>query len=372
MRVALVSGYDWSVPGGVQGQVAAVAGALAAAGDEVLVVTPRRSGGGPAPAGVTVRRAGRGIPVPVNGSVAPVAPTPWAAGAALAALRRFRPEVVHLHEPLVPGPPLAALLRGRVPIVATFHRAEADRLYRLEGRLLGSAACRRIGRATAVSEAAAATAAEVLGPAIGRCEIVPNGVDGARFARAAAARPPAPGPWKDPGGPVVAFVSRLEHRKGASVLLEAAARLDPGVRVVVAGDGPEAAALRRLAPPGRVEFPGRLTDGQVAELMAAADLFVAPAIGGESFGVILLEAMAAETAVVASDLPGYELAAAGAARLFPAGDPGALAAAIGDLLADHEARAALVLAGAERARECSIDSVAARYRQCYLALLDRP
>ncbi|MGO9197757.1 MAG: glycosyltransferase family 4 protein [Acidimicrobiales bacterium] len=370
MRVALVCGYDWAVPGGAQGQVAALSGALARRGETVAVVTPQTAPGrGPQIEGVRLYRAGHGISIPANGSVAPVAPTPAAAMAAVRALRDFAPDVVHVHEPLVPGPPLAAVLAGPRPIVATFHRADSDLLYRVEGRLFGAIAGRRLAVATGVSAEAIETSRVVLGSHLPRVVEVGNGVEVERFERARAdreAHSAGLGPYKNGEAPVVAFVGRLERRKGVSVLLDAMGSLGVEAQLVVGGDGPEAFSLRKAveADP-RVRFLGRVDDGEVASVMAAADVFVAPATGGESFGVVLLEAMAAGTAVVASDIPGYTLAAAGAARLFRSGNARDLARVIGEVLGDHRARAELVASGLVRAQACSIDKIAECYLEVY-------
>lgn len=373
MRVALVSAYDWSVPGGAQGQVAAIAGALVRRGEEVAVVTPQRNAAAaPVIEGVRVYPAGRGVGVRVNGSVAPVAFTPAAWVDTFRALRSFRPDVVHVHEPLVPGPPLAALLAGPKPIVATFHRSGVDALYRLEGALLGLLLQRRCAAATAVSREAIDTARAVLGERLPRLTEVPNGVEVARFERARRAQQGAAedGLFKNGGVARIAFVGRLEKRKGASVLLAAAHDLPESVVVQIGGDGPEAGALKEAAGSDpQVEFLGRLSDDEVAELMAAADIAVAPALGGESFGIVLLEAMAAGTAVVASDIAGYRLAAGGAARLVAADDPSGLARALNELLADHDRRAQLAEAGMARARELSIDSIVERYLELYASVL---
>jgi phosphatidylinositol alpha-mannosyltransferase len=361
VRVALVAPYDLGIPGGVQGQVVGLARALAAAGEQVLVVAPGRPASwlGDLPgAGVAVTGTGPVVAVPVNGSRAPVAASPLAGRRARAALSGFRPEVVHVHEPFVPGPALAALRAASAPVVATFHRAGADVLYRLAGPLLRPLAARP-AVLVAVSEAARATLEAVVGPAAQAAVVVANGVDLDRLTRAAAAA-------RDPraGSRRVAFVGRLEPRKGAQVLLQAAASLVPPVEVVLVGDGPLRARLAAGAPPG-TSFLGRLDDERLAAAVAGAEVLVAPSLGGESFGVVLLEAMAAGTAVVASDLPGYRLAAGEAACFVPPGDPDALAGALAGLLADPRRRAALVAAGRARAATAGFDARALTYRQLY-------
>ncbi|MGH9297445.1 MAG: glycosyltransferase family 4 protein [Acidimicrobiales bacterium] len=375
MRVALVSGYDLSIPGGVQGQVRALAGELARRGLEVAVVTPFAKGAGPSPlpASVELLRAGRGIGLPVNGSVAPVAPTPLAAASAIRALSSFRPDVVHVHEPLVPGPPLAAVLAGPRPIVATFHRAGADRLYRAAGRVFGPVAGRRIDVAIAVSAAAAVTAGEVFGRHLEAIGEVGNGVELSRFQRARLpfeGDPSTSRTWKNGEYPVVAFAGRHEQRKGLAVLLDAFAGLAEDVRLDVIGDGPESASLRRRsAGAPRVCWRGAVDDEELARVLARADVFAAPSVGGESFGVVLLEAMAAGTAVVASDIAGYRLAAGDAAVFVPPADATALAGAISALLAHHRERRDLVGRGFARALACSAPVLADRYVEIYRGAL---
>lgn len=362
-----MSGYDLGIPGGVQGQVAALARALVRRGAEVCLIAPGQHASPVDGNEVTLYPAGRSYPIRANGSVAPVAPTPTAARATLRALRAFRPEVVHVHEPLLPGPPLAGVLGGGT-VVSTFHRFEADFAYRAEGWLLGRLVARRSSVLTAVSKEAAETARSVLGPEAPGMVVVPNGVDTARFRSAreeVAETAVHGGPYKGGERPVVAFLGRLEPRKGALVLLDAIAPLQD-LEVVVAGDGPEAALVgTRAVRDKRVRLVGRVGDDEAARLIAAADVFVAPSVKGESFGVVLLEAMAAGTAVVASDLSGYAGAAGSAARLFRAGDPVALREALAELLGDHELRATLVRRGLARAEECSIERVSESYAEQY-------
>ena len=275
------------------------------------------------------------------------------------ALQRFAPEVVHVHEPFVPGPSLAAVMLGRRPIVATFHRAGSDLAYRTYGHLVGRWS-RRLDAVYAVSEEALATARVCIGGLPNNIEIVPNGVELDRFASV------DPCPSK---GPTIVFVGRHEPRKGLTVLLEAFSRLPPSTLLWVLGEGPETRALRsRYGGDPRVEWLGALPDDERAARLAGADVFVAPSLGGESFGVVLLEAMAAGTAVVASDLPGYRRAADGAALLVPPGDPAALAEALRTLLLDGDRREALRVAGHSRVAERDLRRVADCYRAVYARL----
>jgi len=364
LSVALVCPYDLSVPGGVQYQVLALAEALSALGTCVTVVAPgepeqpRWAGDQPAPPPFDLVNLGRSLAVPVNGSRAPVALSPRSAARTARCLRGRRFDAVHVHEPMTPLVGLASLLAAQAPLVATFHRAGLDPLYRAEGLALRPLA-RRIRTAVAVSEAARATAQAALG--LEEVAVVPNGV------RLTPGRPLSRG-REGHDRPTVVFFSRHEERKGLAVLLEAFAAVPPPARLVVMSDGPLTADLRARHPSSdRLEWIGRVSAEEKDAVLASADIACAPSLGGESFGVVLLEAMAAGAAVVASDLPGYRLAAGEAARLVPPGDPAALAAALTELLTDEAARLRLAEAGLRRAEEHDISRVAARYLELYAA-----
>ncbi|HLI15687.1 MAG TPA: glycosyltransferase family 4 protein [Acidimicrobiales bacterium] len=355
--MALVAPYDLAVPGGVQAQVLGLARALVGLGAEAAVLAPGTPGPRSA-AGLRLEGAGRSLALPANGSRAPVALGPGALARTRRFLASFDPDVVHVHEPFVPGPALASLIVARVPVVATFHRAGAGAGYRLAGlalrRLLG-----RLDDVVAVSEAARETLLAVVGPGAGRCSIEPNGVDLERFVAAVPAARAAP---------VVCFVGRHEQRKGLAVLLEAFASLEIEARCWVVGTGPLSAPLRaRYGADPRVEWLGVLGDAELASHLAAADVLAAPSLGGESFGVVLLEAMAAGAAVVASDLPGYRDAAGDAACYVPPGDARCLAAALRSLLTDRSRREHLVAAGHRRVAPRGFPALAQRYLARYEA-----
>jgi phosphatidylinositol alpha-mannosyltransferase len=203
---------------------------------------------------------GRSIPLPANGSVAPVALGPGAAWRAVRAVRAGGFDVLHLHEPLAPGPGYACLLWCALPKVGTFHRAGASVAYRLFGPLARTMAGRLAARC-AVSSQARATAQDALG---GAYDIIGNGIDLERFAVA---------PRFRTQGPTVLFVGRHEERKGLGVLLEAVDRLDPGgaLTVWVVGEGPDTERLRHRHPPGtRVQWLGRIDDSELASRLAGA------------------------------------------------------------------------------------------------------
>jgi phosphatidylinositol alpha-mannosyltransferase len=211
----------------------------------------------------------------------------------------------------------------------------------------------------AVSEVARATLWAAAGPC--ECAILANAIDVERFAGAAAAPADAP---------TVLFVGRVERRKGLAVVLEAFAGLPGDFRLRIVGDGPEAAALRRrFEHDRRISWLGPVADEALDREFAAARVLAAPALGGESFGVVLLEAMAAGVAVVASDLPGYRIAAAGAAALFPPGDTAALRRALQSLLSAEGEHDRLVAAGRLVAARHSFGDLAAAYAARYAAVL---
>jgi phosphatidylinositol alpha-mannosyltransferase len=195
----------------------------------------------------------------------------------------------------------------------------------------------------------------------GQYELTFNGVELEPYAKTT--------PWST-DGPTILFLGRHEPRKGLAVLLEAMAELPADVRLWVAGDGPETESLRRrVAGDVRIEWLGRVTDEEKAARLRGAHVFCAPSLGGESFGVVLLEAMAAHTPVVASDLPGYaNVARAGHdALLVPPGDAPALAAALRRVFAEPATAAALVASGDGRAAEFSMDRLA----EIYVGLYER-
>jgi phosphatidylinositol alpha-mannosyltransferase len=355
VRVGLVCPYSLSLPGGVQGQVLGLARALRNLGHNVRVLAP--CDGPPPDSGVTP--LGNSIPLASNGSVAPIAPDAANALRTIAALRDEAFDIVHLHEPMVPGPTMTALLFADEPLVGTFHRAGASSAYDKLRPVVRSFG-RRLSLRCAVSEDARATAHDALG---GDYELVFNGIETDRFTKATA--------WPT-DGPTVFFIGRHEHRKGLGVLLEAMASLPKDLHLWVAGDGPQTAELQATVKGDqRIEWLGRISDDEVARRLKGADVFCAPSLHGESFGVVLLEAMAAQTAIVASDLPGYRNVARpdSDALLVPPGDSVALAVALRRVLDDRRLGADLVRAGEVRAEEFSMDRLAERYEQLYGSLL---
>lgn len=335
MRVGLVCAYSLDVPGGVQHHVLELADALVGQGSQVSVLAPATAVDG-LPGYVVP--AGRAVAVPYNGSVARLAFGPRAASKVRRWLAAGDFDVVHVHEPTAPSLSLIATWAAQVPVVATFHASmpQSAKAMAVVGGLLRPVLA-RIDARIAVSQHALATMQRHLG---GTGAVLPNGLWVARFARA------EPNPaWVSEAG-TVAFLGRTdEPRKGLDVLVEAWAGViaqRPAMRLLIAGHGDSARVCdqlhARLGPQAArsVDVLGWLDDEQRAQLLSSADVFAAPHTGGESFGLVLVEAMAAGAAVVASDLPAFAdvLGDGRLGRLFPAGDSQALTTALVDVLDD--------------------------------------
>lgn len=364
MRIGLVCPYSLDVPGGVQNHVQDLAETLVGLGHEVSVLAPADEEG-PLPAYVVP--AGRAVPVRYNGSVARLTFGPISAARVRRWLHTGCFDVLHVHEPLTPSLSMLAVWAARGPVVATFHTAmtRSRALAAAQGAL--QLVLERITARIAVSALARKVQVEHLG---GGAVEIPNGVAVARFAGAE----PLPG-WPGEGG-AVGFLGRFtEPRKGFSVLREAfvsLARQRPGLRLLVAGPGEADAAAAELPTDlrERVVFLGRVGESEKARMLRSVDLYVAPNTGGESFGMILTEAMAAGTPVVASDLDAFRRVLDGAGVLFPAGDSRALAAALGTLLDDPRQRAALATRAARVVAGYDWPVVARRVLEVYASAIE--
>jgi phosphatidylinositol alpha-mannosyltransferase len=357
MRIGLVCPYSLTVPGGVQGQVLGLAHALRARGHDVRVLGP--CDGPPPDAGVTP--LGDSVPTAANGSMAPIAPDPSAQLRIIRALRDERFDIVNLHEPLAPGVTQTALLFKSQPLVGTFHAAGESAGYRWLNPIVRWLAG-KLDLRCAVSADARDMAMDAVG---GAYELLFNGVDLQAFGGSPVARSATP---------TVLFLGRHEPRKGLAVLLDAMGELPADVRLWVAGDGPETIELRRrVAGDVRIEWLGRISEQEKVERLRSATVFCAPSLRGESFGVVLLEAMAARTAVVATSLPGYANVARADldAILVEPGDPHALAKGLQRVLRDASLRSSLVESGVHRAESFSMAQLAEHYEGLYEQVLRR-
>lgn len=344
LRIGIVCPYSFDVPGGVQGHVVDLAKALLARGHMVSVLAPADDESGLPD---FVHPAGRALGIPYNGSVARLQFGPLSYARVRRWLRDNAFDVLHLHEPAAPSLSLLALKIADGPIVATFHtstpRSRTLSAFQPVLRPLLEKVTARI----AVSVLARRVQVEHLG---GDAVEIPNGVNTEFFARAE----PLEG-YPRAGG-TVGFIGRFtEPRKGMPILLDAMRRLlpeRPELRLLVVGGGETESLLRQAGPElaGRIDLLGQVDDETKARALRSVDVYCAPNTGGESFGMILTEAMAAQAPVVASDLDSFRrvLDDGRAGVLFPTGDAEGLADRLGAVLDDAERRTALSAAGRER------------------------
>jgi phosphatidyl-myo-inositol alpha-mannosyltransferase len=354
VKVGLVCPYTWDVPGGVQAHVHDLAIALIGLGHDVSVITPADDESALPP---YITSTGRAVPVPYNGAVARMAFGPLSARRVRRWLREGDFDVVHVHEPTTPSLSLLATWSFDGPLVATFHTSVQRARTLAAAYPILQTALEKMSARIAVSQAARRTLVEHLG---GDAVMIPNGVSMATFADVE----PFPG-WPGEGG-ALGFLGRFdEARKGLPVLLaafETLAAARPGLRLLIAGPG-DADEVRRALPAElieRVEILGQVSDVDKARMLRSVDVYVAPNIGGESFGIVLLEAMAVGTPVLASDLEAFRAVLDGgrSGRLFATGDPDDLARKAAELLDDPDARAALVALGRATARSYDWSTVA--------------
>jgi phosphatidylinositol alpha-mannosyltransferase len=360
MRIGIVCPYSLDVPGGVQNHVRDLAEALIGLGHEVSVLAPSEDSDLPP----YVVAAGGAVPVPFNGSVARVSFGPVVAARVRRWLKEGRFDVLHLHEPQAPSLSLLALWAAECPVVATFHTSNVRSRAMSASAGILRPSMEKISARIAVSELARDTLVNHVG---GEPVVIPNGVYVDRF-RDADPRPE----WRGEDG-TVAFVGRLdEPRKGFALLAEAFGQVAagrPGLRLIVVGGGDvdRARSLLPAAVRDQVRFLGRAPEEDKAAALRTADVYVAPNTGGESFGIVLVEAMAAGAAVLASDLPAFSRVLGGGRYgvLFRSEDAADLARELTALLDDPDRRADLDAAAAGAARRYDWANVATEILRVY-------
>ncbi|MFF5440427.1 glycosyltransferase family 4 protein [Streptomyces achromogenes] len=359
MRIGIVCPYSWDVPGGVQFHVRDLAEYFLRLGHHVSVLAPADDD---TPLPPYVVSAGRAVPVPYNGSVARLNFGFLSAARVRRWLHEGAFDVVHIHEPTSPSLGLLTCWAASGPIVATFHTSNPRSRAMIAAYAILQAALEKISARIAVSEYARRTLVEHLG---GDAVVIPNGVDVDFFAEAE----PRP-EWE---GGTIGFIGRIdEPRKGLPVLMRALPRIlaaRPETRLLVAGRGDEEAAVaglpEELRP--RVEFLGMISDQDKARLLRSVDLYVAPNTGGESFGIILVEAMSAGAPVLASDLDAFVqvLDQGEAGEVFANEDADALAEAAVRLLGDPARLAGLRARGSAHVRRFDWSTVGADILSVY-------
>jgi phosphatidylinositol alpha-mannosyltransferase len=360
VRIVQACPYSWDAPGGVQVHVRDLAAELRSRGHQVLILAP----GDRPRADPQIQIVGRPVRIGYQGTVAPLCFTPASFVAVRQAIGALRPDVIHVHEPLVPSTSMfATLAGGRAATVGTFHAySESSELFD-RAKSFVRPVWKRLRRRIAVSNAAADFVRSRM--LTGDVEIVPNGVDVARFAAAE----PAEGL---PEGPRVLWVGRLDPQKGFPVALAAfaeVARDRDDLRFVVIGDGADRTAVGMQPEEVRrkVTMLGMVPNERLGPYYAAADAYLNGATGQESFGLVLVEAMAAGTPVVATDIPGYRevVVHQETGLLAPPNDPQALADALRRVLDDPALAERLRAAGRERAETFAWPRVADRIEEVY-------
>jgi phosphatidylinositol alpha-mannosyltransferase len=368
MRIGLVCPYQWDVPGGVQYHVRDLAQTLRGMGHHVEVLTPAEREESVDEEWITF--AGRTVPIPYNGSMASLQFGPVSAARVRRWLREGRFDVVHVHEPAPPSVGLLVCMIAKGPIVATFHAATTRSKWLAAWGPVVRPWLERISGRIAVSDFARRVQVEHLG---GDAVIIPNGVHVSAFAEG----PSLPGVTRGVDGPTIGFLGRFdEPRKGLPVLLEAmriVVRRYPGARLLVAGRG-DADQVRELIGEdlrASVSLLGELSEEDKAAFLRSIDVYCAPNLLGESFGVVLIEALAAGAPIVASDLDAFArvLEDGAAGVLVRRGDAAALADALCGLLSDPARRAELAAVGAGVAAGYDWDVLARRILEVYETVL---
>ena len=353
LKIGIVCPYGWDTPGGVQIHIKELSQWLIAKGHEVSVLAPVTDEGLNIEPWVV--SAGRPITIPYNGAIAKVIFGPLASSRVKQWIANGNFDLLHLHEPAIPSLSLLAGWAGDGPMVATFHAAaNPQKVANAIGTMLDPL-IERITAKIAVSEIARETLKDRFDT---EAVVIPNGIDTSKFEGIGVRSE-----WALPN--TLGFIGRFdEPRKGLAILLAAIPKIAdkvPNLRILVAGPG-NASDFEKLVPPElreRITFLGRISEIEKAQFFKSVSLYIAPNTGGESFGIILAEAMAAKTPIVASDLPAFTklLDNGSAGALFASENSEDLADTIINLLDNQEMREKIAIAGYEKAKSFDWDSV---------------
>ena len=339
----------------MQAQVLGLSRELRRLGHEVRVLAPCD---GPPPEPF-VTPLGNSLPTAANGSVAPLAPDPSAALRTIRALNDEAFDIIHLHEPIVPGPTVTALLLKLAPTVGTFHAAGDSTSYRVLNKTARWAA-EHLTTRVAVSDSAKELAHRYLG---GEYTTLFNGIELQRYQKPHVDRE---------ASPTIFFCGRYEPRKGLEVLLQAMSHIPADVKLWIASDGLGIDDLQNTyGADSRIKWLGRISEEDKLDRLARCSVFCAPSLRGESFGIVLLEAMAAGAPLVASNISGYNNVTSSErnALLVEPGNPVELARCIMRTFKEPELRKSLVTGGYERATDFSMERLAEQYLSIYRKLL---
>ena len=359
LKIGIVCPYSWDTPGGVQNHIRDLAEFLIAAGHQVSVLAPALSDDN-LPSYVV--NAGKPISIPYNGAVARVLFGPVAFSRVRHWISAGEFDLLHLHEPAIPSISLLACWAADGPMVGTFHAAaKRQKIIFAIGPIL-EPAIEKLSARIAVSEAARLTLTDHLET---DAVVIPNGIYASRYHNGM--------PQEKWQGNTIGFIGRFEEpRKGLSVLLEALpviARFAPDVKVFVAGPGDPSEVQKQIDPQlrHRFTFLGKISEEEKANFMSSVSIYVAPNTGGESFGIILAEALAGGACVVASDIPAFDdlLGHGEFGALFKSEDPTDLAKVIIDLLRNGTKRADLAVAGRVRGQSFDWENVANQIYSVY-------
>jgi phosphatidyl-myo-inositol alpha-mannosyltransferase len=364
VKIALVSPYDYPYPGGVTEHISHLSAEFKRRGHEVHIIAPQSSRVHEH-AGEIVHTVGTVVPVPANGSVARISLSLRLSRRVKDILEQENFDVVHLHEPLLPALPITVLRHSHCLNVGTFHAFAASNYAYFYGKPILRYFVKKLHGRIAVSPPARDFVSEYFP---GNYSIIPNGIDFERFA--------SPQPCLEEysnGGPNILFVGRLEKRKGLKFLIRAMAGVwdhFPDARLIVVGSGPLLENYRNLVTArqlNKLVFTGFVSSEDLASYYHSCDVFCAPSTGQESFGIVLLEAMASGKPIVASDIPGYRFVVTPGVEglMVPPKDEQALALSLVRLLSDEALQRRMGEAGRKRAEQFSWDKVAGKVLDFY-------